>query len=101
MRALESAAHKIADSIGATIVDQHGRGLGWGVIAQNMKPKIDAMPTGSPAQVNWYRVQADLVVVNRAWRVPTSHPKESYTVEQAQEIFDGVRAFMKELAPLV
>jgi len=101
MRALESAAQAIANSIGATVTDAHGRGLPWGVIADNMKPKIDAMMRGSSEQVKWYRVQQDLVTVNRAWRVPTNHPKETYTTQQAQEVFDATGAFMRELAPLV
>ena len=100
MRALESAASVIAAKIGATIKDLHGRSLPWGVIAENMKPRIDIMPAGSDLQIKWYRVQQDLVVVNRAWRVPTSHPRESYTPDEAQEVFDATRAFMKELAPL-
>ncbi len=100
MRALESAAGVIAAKIGATVCDQHGKGLPWGIIADNMKPKIDAMIRGSSEQISWYRVQQDLVVINRAWRVPTSHPKESYSPEEAQEIFNATKAFMKELAPL-
>jgi hypothetical protein len=101
MRALEGAAQIIAKKLGATIVDSNGKGLPWGVIAENMKPKIDSMTKGSDEQIKWYRVQNDLVVVNRAWRVPTNHPKETYTVEQASEIFEATKAFMKELAPLV
>ena len=101
MRALESAAGRIATKIGATVQDQHGKGLPWGIIADNMKPKIDAMTKGSDEQIRWYRVQQDLVVINRAWRVPTSHPKESYSPDEAQEIFDATKAFMRELALLV
>jgi hypothetical protein len=101
MRALESAARVIAAKIGATVQDEHGRALSWGIIADNMKPKIDAMTKGSDEQVRWYRVQQDLVVINRAWRVPTNHPKESYSPDEAQEIFDATKAFMRELASLV
>ncbi len=101
MRALECAVQIVADKIGATIKDQHGRGLGWGVIAENMKPLIDAMPKGSAEQLNWYRIQSDLAVVNRAWRVPTNHPKETYTSEQANEVFDATKTFMRELSELV
>jgi hypothetical protein len=100
MRALESAAQVVANKLGATIHDANGKGLPWGVIAENMKPKIDAMTKGSDEQIKWYRVQNDLVVINRAWRVPTSHPKETYTLEQAEEIFEATKAFMRELAPL-
>ena len=100
MRALESAAQGIADKIGVTIFDSNGKGLPWGVIADNMKRKIDAMK-GSPDQTKWYRVQQNLVSVNRAWRVPTNHPKETYTHEQAKEVFDSTKAFMRELSALV
>lgn len=75
-------------------------GLGWGVIAENMRPIIGAMPKGSSNQIKWYRVQQDLVAINRAWRVPTNHPKESYSPEEAEEIFGATKAFMSELAPL-
>jgi hypothetical protein len=100
MRALESAARVIANKLGATVTDANGKGLPWGVIAQNMKPKIDVMADNNE-KIKWYRVQQDLVTVNRAWRVPTNHPKETYTPDQALEVFDATKAFMKELAPLV
>jgi hypothetical protein len=100
MRALESAAQVIANKLGAGVTDANGKGLPWGLIAQNMKPKIDVIANGNE-KIKWYRVQQDLVAVNRAWRVPTNHPKETYTVDQAREVFDATRAFMKELAALV
>jgi hypothetical protein len=50
---------------------------------------------------NGGRLFINLVAVNRAWRVPTNHPKETYTPDQAQEVFDATRTFMRELAPLV
>jgi hypothetical protein len=101
MRALEIAAQVVASKIGATVTDGAGRGLPWGVIASNMKPLIDAMPKGSEEQIKWYRVQQNLEAVNRAWRVPTNHPKQTYTMEQANEIFEASKSFMRELAPLV
>jgi hypothetical protein len=101
MRALEAAVQLIANKIGAAITDEHGKGLPWGVIADNMKPKIDKMAKGSDEQIRWYRVQNSLVVVNRAWRVPTNHPKQTYTPEQAREVFDATKGFMKELVALV
>jgi hypothetical protein len=72
-----------------------------GVIADNMRPIIDGMQKGSHEQIKWYRVQHELVVVNRAWRVPTNHPKETYTLEQARQVFDATKVFMKELSALV
>lgn len=101
MRALEAAAQIVADKIGVTIRDQSGKGLPWGVIADNMRPVIDRMPKGSEEQARWYRVQESLVVVNRAWRVPTAHPKQTYTEEEANNVFNATRGFMQELAALV
>jgi hypothetical protein len=101
MRALEVAVQVIADKIKAPIVDEHGKGLPWGVIAQNMKPIIDKMLNGSEEQIKWYRVQAHLVVVNRAWRVPTAHPKQKiYNTEEAEAVFNATKTFMQELAVL-
>ena len=100
MRALEAAAAVVASKIGATVTDVHGRGLGWGIIADNMKAKIDKMPKGSDEQTKWYRVQSFLEVVNRAWRAPTAHPKKTYTPAEARKVFEATKAFMQELAPL-
>lgn len=98
MRALELAVQTIANKIGATIEDEHGKGLSWGVIAQNMKPIIDKMRKGSSEQIKWYKIQAFLETVNRAWRAPTAHPKQTYTPEEARNVFEATKAFMQELA---
>jgi hypothetical protein len=100
MRGLEVAAQAVATKIGAAIVDANGRGLSWGVIARNMKDKIDKMPA-SDEQTEWYRAQSFLVVVNRAWRVPTAHPKQTYTPDEARQVFDAAKAFMQQLSALV
>lgn len=100
MRALEAGVQVIASKIGATVADEHGKGLPWGVIAANMKPKIDKMKKGSNQQIKWYRVQLSLESVNRAYRAPTAHPKETYTPDEARRIFDATRHFMEELASL-
>jgi hypothetical protein len=97
---LEVAATVVADKIGAAVTDEHGRGLAWGVIAANMKAKIDKMPRGSDEQTRWYRAQSLLETVNRAWRTPTAHPKKTYTPAEARRVFEATRAFMQELAPL-
>jgi hypothetical protein len=100
MRALEAAAAVIANKLGAAIVDQHGRGLPWGVIAANMKAMIDKMPKGSDEQTKWYKVQSSLETVGRAWRNPTAHPKQTYTVNEARNVYASTKAFMQELASL-
>lgn len=100
MRALEAAAVVVANQIGATIADKHGRTLPWGVIASNMKSEIDKMQKGSDIQIQWYRAQSFLEVVGRAWRNPSAHPKQTYTIEEAKNVFAATKSFMQELAPL-
>lgn len=100
MRALEVAVAVVAVKLNASIVDQHGRGLAWGIIAKNMKDKIDKMTKGSDEQAKWYAVQNLLEGVNRAWRVPTAHPKKTYTLDEARRVFDATRGFMQELATI-
>jgi hypothetical protein len=41
----------------------------------------------------------DLQIVKIAWRNPTMHVVRTYTLEEAEDIFRAVRAFMKRLAP--
>lgn len=101
MRALERAVQVVADKLGATVSDAEGRTLPWGVIASNMKPIIDAMQKGSADQIKWYRIQAQLEVINRAWRAPTAHPKQTYTSEETEDVLNAAKGFMRELAPLV
>lgn len=100
MRATERALQVIALKLGATIVDKNNVDLSWGVIADALKGKIDAMPKGA-SQTSWYRVQAYFVTLNRAFRTPTMHPKQTYTEDQAREVMDAVRSFLVHLAPLV
>ncbi len=100
MRALEAAAAVVADKLGATIADKYGRTLAWGIIASNMKLEIDKMQKGSDEQIRWYRAQSFLEVVGRAWRNPSAHPKRTYTIEEAKNVFAATKAFMQELAPL-
>lgn len=43
-------------------------------------------------------VQSFLVAVKTAWRNPSMHAEAKYTEEEAKEIFDAVKAFMRNLA---
>ncbi len=101
MRAIESAMQVIGPRIGAAVQDADGKGLPWGVIARNMKDKIDRLPKGSDEQVRWYRAHSFLEVLNRAWRAPTAHPKQTYTAEEAEAVMNAAKSFMQELTPFV
>jgi hypothetical protein len=65
-----------------------------------MDRKIEAMPQGE-VRKSWSEVRALLYHVNQAWRIDTMHPKQTYTREEAKEIFAAIRSFMGRLAAMV
>jgi hypothetical protein len=100
MRALESVVQQLGDKLGATIVDKHGIDLDWGIIIANMKGPVEAMPKGIDKD-KWSESLTLLVHVKQAWRHPTMHPKQTYTEEEAKDIFSATRSFMRSLAALI
>jgi hypothetical protein len=42
-----------------------------------------------------------LETVKEAWRNPTMHPKQTYTEEEADEIFNSVKGFMRKMAGII
>ncbi len=58
------------------------------------------MPRGEQRD-EWSGRHVNLYHVKQAWRNSTMHPKETCTSEQAKEVFDAVRVFMRQLATLV
>jgi hypothetical protein len=97
MRAAETAVKAAAVKLVATVIDKNGNGLSWGPMAQNIKSKIDVLPTG-PTKEEWYRVHTEMESMNRGWRTPSMHPKNMYNDEEAKTAFDATKAFMRHLA---
>jgi hypothetical protein len=77
----------------------------WGNILQDIEPAIRALPTKTSKQQDFKysceQLKASLHAVKDAWRNPTMHPKATYTEEEAKEIFDNVKSFMRRLADVV
>lgn len=99
MRALEVALHALAGKTGATVTNKHGEFLTWGVLLANVGDKINQMPPGRDKDA-WSHAHVLLHHVNQAWRTGTMHPKQTYTQEQAREIMEAVKSFMRHLASL-
>ena len=94
---MEIAVRVVGEKLAATVSNEHGETLPWGIIVANVKPKIDAMPRG-PKQDEWYKVHALLHSVNRSFRTKTAHPAHKYDAEEAENVFNATKAFMQELA---
>lgn len=97
MRAMEIAVSVLANKLGATIVDNNGQTLSWGVITANIGDVIKAMPNGD-VKDDWLKVQSLLYSVNRAYRTKTAHPKASYSEEEALAAFHATKSFMQEMS---
>lgn len=100
MRAMERALQKAGGILGATIADKNDNNLAWGIIVANLDGKIKALPDG-PHKAKWSEARALLYHVGQAWRTPTMHPKQTYTEQEARDIFAATRSFMIRLAELV
>jgi hypothetical protein len=96
---METSIAALGAKLGATVTNEHGETLPWGVIQENIRVKISQIPRGAE-QDEWHKAHALLFSVNRAFRTKTAHPKDTYTKEEAQNAFDAVRGFMQYLATL-
>jgi hypothetical protein len=77
----------------------------WGAIAIQIGSALKHMPNTTLQEKKRHtafaRAAAYLENVREAWRNPTMHPKETYTEDEAQDIFSFVRQFVEHLAKIV
>ena len=99
-RVMESAVRALGAKLGVKVIDKNNIDLEWGTIIANMNTHINGMPPGA-AKNEWAEATAFLLHVKTAWRNPTMHPKQTYTPEEARNIFAAMNAFMRHLATLV
>lgn len=95
MRAMEAAVGRLCQHLGISNPDRV-----WGQLLSDIGGKISAMPHG-PERNEWSAAHVNLYHVKQAWRNDTMHPKQTYTVEQAVQVFQAMKVFMGHLAGLV
>jgi HEPN domain-containing protein len=95
MRAMEAAVKRLASKLNVVKID-----IEWGKLLGAINDQVKLLPKGDEKDM-WSENVSLLYHVKQAWRNDTMHPKNTYTEEQANEIFAAVRSFMKNLAPLV
>ncbi len=103
MRVLEIALRALAKKLNDETVDPE-RNPSWERILNRIrcemnKDKKDRSPEWLADEEFLVEAAAHLQTVKNAWRNPTVHPQNSYTVDEAGEIFQSVKAFMKHVAP--
>lgn len=97
MRAMEAAVVRVGDRLNVTTIDKNGSNVTWGVITANIKNAVDDMPKGDERD-KWQSIVGLLYAVKEAWRNKTMHPKGTYTEEEALEVYDAVKTFLRSLA---
>lgn len=100
MRAMEASLFSLCEKIGATYSNKHGGALEWGIMLSNISEKIKTIPPGNMKD-EWSEVITLLYHVKQAWRNSTMHPKQTYTEEEANDIFGSVKSFMAKLSTLI
>ena len=100
MRAMETSLVVAGDRLGATVIDRNNKELEWGKIISNIKAQIEKLPAGDMRD-DWSAIIGVLYHVNKAWRNNTMHPRDTHTEEEAAQIFEAVKKFMKSLSTFI
>lgn len=95
MRAMEAGVGALCTRVGISNPDRE-----WGKLLSDLHKAIEKMPAGKERN-QWSEAHANLYHVKQAWRNETMHPKQTYTIEQANEVFRATRTFMSQLVFLV
>jgi hypothetical protein len=93
MRVMEIAVQKFGDKLGVKLVND----LNWQVILDQINKAIRALDHRLPETKKLAEAASHLYNVKVAWRNEVMHPKQTYTPEEADEIFKNVRSFIQRL----
>jgi hypothetical protein len=101
MRVMEFCLHRFANKLYVPFSTSDN----WHAILRNIKTPIDTMPV-KPDRKRLKReayedTYSALSGVKAAWRNPTMHPRATYTLREAGDIYDMVRMFTGSLARLL
>jgi thymidylate synthase len=109
---MQAVLFKIGKELGCTInldVDH------WGTVAQKIKDALDVVRKQAEAKkgnieawAEWKRREAaynellsDLSAVEKAWRHPSAHHRQTYKIDQAEKVLEKVTDFAKHAATLL
>ena len=100
VRPMESAVRVIGEQLNVTVKDKiKGDYLFWGILMENIKVRMESLKELDKNEYEkWTPVIGMLNCVRVAWRNTTMHPGPKYTDEEAKEVFEAVRIFLKHLA---
>lgn len=93
MRIMEVGVQKLGDTLGVVLVAEKN----WQNILDEINKKISVLPK-NPKRVELSQAAANLYAVKLAWRNEVMHPKETYTLEEAENLIIQVRISVQQLS---
>jgi hypothetical protein len=96
MRIMETGVQEFGKKLGVSLVNEKN----WQNILDEANKAIRTLPKG-PTTVEMSHAAANLYAVKLAWRNEVMHPKDTYTLEEADNLIRQVRAFMQQLAKII
>jgi hypothetical protein len=96
MRIMETGVQEFGKKLNVSLVNEKN----WQNILDEINKAIKALPKG-PSATEMSQVSANLYAVKLAWRNEVMHPKDTYTLEEADSLIRQVRIFMQQLAMIV
>lgn len=97
MRVMELGVQKLGDELGVSFTADKN----WQNILDEVNKAIKSLNHKLPRTKALAEAAAHLYNVKVAWRNEVMHPKQTYTPEQAGEIFASVRSFTQDLAAIL
>ena len=97
MRVMEIGVQKLGDLLGVPLAQEKN----WQMILDLINKAVRALPVNAPKTVALNQVAAHLYNVKVGWRNPVMHPRETYTLEEAGDLIESVKTFMKTLSNLL
>lgn len=97
MRIMETGVQAFGTKLGVVLVDVKV----WQNILDEINKKIKALPPRDPDTVKMSQASANLYAVKLAWRNEVMHPKDTYTLEEADNLIRQVKIFMEQLATII
>lgn len=97
MRVMELALQRLGTELGVSLVTDKN----WQNILDEANKAIKALDHKLPHTKALAEATSHLYAVKLAWRNEVMHPKQTYTTDQAEEIYRNVQTFVRDLAGFI
>ena len=96
MRIMEIGVQEFGTKLGVALTNEKN----WQNILDETNKAIKGLNAKDPRTVQMSQASANLYSVKLAWRNEVMHPKDTYTLEEADNLIRQVKIFMEQLAKI-